>query len=283
MGDEDQRSKTKWKRRGVLIGVGIVGGLIVWLSHSWSSDIAKEITKEVGAAVIVAAIIGLSIDEALKNELIRDAFFAAFRYAFPQPLQKEILRISTYRLICERHHWLVKVEKIDDECVRVTSETKRRISNIGSSTVKIGPRLHMDEWGFKQERSEILECKMEVAGRPTINATRKDATGSTILFEGREVPIKPGGSFTMTSKWREIRRNNDMVFVNFTVPTINPEIEVQLPDGFKANKSFGAASEQVEEISTGREVVYGTYLPYHIMLVRWWPIPQQSQAAPAPK
>jgi hypothetical protein len=252
--------------------VAIVGIVIVLLSHFLPWETLREITKEIGVAFIVAAILGLAIDEASKRELIRNGFLAAFRYAFPPPLQKEILRIARYRLICERHHWLVKVERINDECVRVTSETRRKIRNIGSSTEKIGPRLHMDEWGFEQERSEILECKMEVAGRPTINATRKDTTGSTILFEGKVVPIKPGGTFTLTSRWREIKRHNDMVYVNFSIPTINPEIEVQVPDGFKVSKSFGSASEDVEEISTGREVVYGTYLPYHIMLVRWWPL-----------
>jgi hypothetical protein len=94
----------------------------------------------VGVAFIVAGILGLVIDEALKNELVRDVFFAAFQYAFPPPLQKEILRIARYRFMCERHHWLAKIEKIDDECVRVTSETRRRIRNIGSSTEKIRPR-----------------------------------------------------------------------------------------------------------------------------------------------
>ena len=263
----------EWKPRRVLIGVFLFGLLIVWISHLWG----WEITKEIGVAFMVAAILGVTIDEASRNELIRNGFLAAFQYAFPPPLQKEILRIATYRLICERHHWLVKIEKIGEDSVRVTSETRRRIRNIGSTAAKIGPRLHIDEWGFAEGRSEILECRMEVAGRPTIYAVRKDTTDLTILFEGKEVPIKPGDYFTLISKWQEFKRHNDMVFVNFTIPTINPEIEVQKPDGFTVSKSFGSASEAIEELSTGREVVYGTYLPYHIMLVRWWPTPPENK------
>jgi hypothetical protein len=180
---------------------------------------------------------------------------------------------------------LVKIEKIDDECVRVTCETNRKIRNIGSSVVKLGPKLHIDDWGFVQEPSEILECKMEVERGPTILAIAKETKDDqpTILFEGREVPIKPNGCFTLISKWSEIRRHNDLVYVSFAFPTLNPVIEIQVPDGFKAAPSFGAASEEVEEISTGRKAVSGTYLPYHYMVVRWWPLSHQLKALPAPR
>jgi hypothetical protein len=269
----------EWRPRRVLIGVFLLGLLIVWLSHLWGS----EVTKEIGVAFMVAAILGVTIDEASKSELIRNGFFAAFRYAFPAPLQKEILRIAAYRMICERHYWRVNVEKIDHECVRVTCELRRKIRNIGSSAEKVRPRIHIDDWGFAKERSEIFECKLEVPGRPTITATAKEADYPTILVEGREAPIKPDDPFTITSKWKEIKRHSDLVYITFSAPTVDPEIDVQLPEGFKAQRSFGSASEAIEELSTGREVVRGTYLPHHYMIVRWWPAPKESQAAPAPK
>jgi hypothetical protein len=124
---------------------------------------------------------------------------------------------------------------------------------------------------------------LEVPGRPTITAIPKEIDYPTILFEGREVPIRPDGTFTITSKWKEIKRHNDLVYISLSAPTVDPEIQVQLPNGFKAQRSFGSASEAIEELSTGREVVRGTYLPHHYMIVRWWPVPQQSQAAPAPR
>jgi hypothetical protein len=191
---ENQRW-ARWKGWGVLGLVFVIGALIVWASHHWFSETSKEITQEIGVAFMVAAILGLTIDQASKNELIRNGFLAAFQYAFPAPLQKEILRIATYRLICERHHWLVRIEKIDDECVGVSCETNRKVRNIGSSAVKLGPRIHIDEWGFVQEASKILECKMEVERGPTILATAKATKDDqpTILFEGREVSIKPNG------------------------------------------------------------------------------------------
>jgi hypothetical protein len=276
VGDEDQRSKTKWKLRGVLAGVFIAGGVIVWLAHFWPWETLQDITKEVGVAFMVAAILGVTIDETSKNELIRDAFFAAFQYAFPRPLQAEILRIARYRFMCERCYWSVKIEEIDNECVRVICETRRKIRNISSFVEKAKPRMHIDEWGFAKEHSEIFECKMEVAGRPTITAVLKDTDYPTKLVEGRELPIKPEGTLTITSKWKEIKRHNDSVYITFSTPTIDPEIEVQLPDGFKASRSFGSASEDVEELSSGREVVRGTYLPHHYMIVRWWPVSKET-------
>jgi hypothetical protein len=124
---------------------------------------------------------------------------------------------------------------------------------------------------------------MEVPGRPTIIAVPKEADYPTKLVEGREVSIKPEDTFTIISRWKEIKRHNDLVYITFSAPTIDPEIDVQLPEGFKAQRSFGSASEAIEELSTGREVVRGTYLPHHYMIVRWWPVPNESQAAPAPR
>ena len=40
---------------------------------------------------------------------------------------------------------------------------------------------------------------------------------------------------------------------------------------FRITRSFGSASNQIEEISTGRQVLSGTYLPHHYMVIRWWP------------
>jgi hypothetical protein len=64
--------RRKWKLRAVLAGVFIVGGVIVGLAHFWPWETLREITKEIGVAFMVAAILGVTIDEASKNELIRD-------------------------------------------------------------------------------------------------------------------------------------------------------------------------------------------------------------------
>jgi hypothetical protein len=168
--DEDERAPLRLKMR-VTVGVTFVAGLaVVLLARLCPILWVQEALKEVGVAFMIAATLAATVDVALKTELIRNVFFAAFRYAFPPPLQTEILRIAGYRLICEKHIWGVKIEEIDAGTVRVTSEVRRRIKNIGSFSIKIGPDLHIDDWGFPQERAQIMECAAAFEDGQTVAA-----------------------------------------------------------------------------------------------------------------
>jgi hypothetical protein len=277
--DEDERKRLRFNMRVTVAVTFAIGLGAVFLARLSSILWLQEALKEVGVAFMIAATLAATVDVALKTALIRDVFFATFRYAFPPPLQSEILRIAAYRLICEKHTWGVKIEKIDAEAVRLTSEVRRRIKNIGSSSVKIGPDLHIDDWGFPQEKAQIMECIAAFEGGQKVPATRHDSSLSTIHFKGREIPLEPGRSVTMISRWSEIRRHNDSVYVSFSCPTLDPEIEVEHPHGYSVARTFGSASGQTEEIFTGRVVVSGTYMPFHFMVVRWWPDPT-SQGVP---
>jgi hypothetical protein len=264
----------EWKRRLILAGLFALGVLFIALaqhfpSRLWQHEILAEITKEIGIALVIAAVLGGTVDTAFKIELVRDAFFAAFQYAFPPPLRGEILRIMRYRLICEKHFLLVRLEEIDKDTVRVTCEVNRRIKNVGSSPEKIRPRLHIDEWGFA-EKSKILECRMEMSDGTKVVGNLKRTTDPTILFEGKEMSIEPNEHVTLISKWTEVRRANDLVYFQFSHPTVDPEIEIPPLSGFTITRSFGSASTKIEEVFSGRQVLSGTYLPYHYMVVRWW-------------
>jgi hypothetical protein len=262
----------RWKMRLIIAATFLLGVLLTAVIPklglpSW----VQEILKEAGVAFMIAATIAATVDWSLKNDLIRNAFFAAFGYAFEPALQSEILRIATYRLICEDHRLRVKIEKIDSEAVRVTCEARRKIKNIGSSAENIGPSLHIDDWGFVQEHSKILECFAIWEKGKRVEAVEQVSSGHTIHFKGKELKLKPGKSVTMVTKWSEIRRHNDSIYVQFSCPTKNPEIDVPPVSGFAFGRSFGSASEEIEEVLSGSEVVTGTYLPHHYMIVRWRP------------
>ena len=265
----------EWKRRLILAGLFVLGVVLIALAQRfpswlWLHEIFAEIAKEIGIALVIAAALGATVDTALKIELVRDAFFAAFQYAFPPPLQGEILRIMRYRLICQKHFLLVRLEEIDKDTVRITCEVNRRIKNVSSSPEKIRPRLHIDEWGFP-EKSKILECWMEMSDGTKVIGTQKRPNDPipTILFEGKEVSIEPDKDVILFSKWTEVRRANDLVYFHFSHPTVNPEIEIPPVIGFTIIRSFGSASTKIEKVFSGREALSGTYLPYHHMVVRW--------------
>jgi hypothetical protein len=103
--DEDERARLRFKMRVTVAVTFAVGLAAVLLAGSCPIPWLQEALKEVGVAFMIAATLAATVDVALKNELIRDVFFATFRYAFPPQLQTEILRIAAYRLICEKHVW----------------------------------------------------------------------------------------------------------------------------------------------------------------------------------
>jgi hypothetical protein len=229
--------------------------------------------EDIGIALVTASILGITIDRALKIELARDVFIAAFRYVVPSALKEELLKIITYRLICERHHWLVQIEKLDDNFVRVTSTLTRRIRNVGASPEKMKPYIHIDDWGFKGEPSKVIECKIALDGGPIVFGKQKPTKSSSILFEGEdEQLIKPDHYVTVISKWSEVRQSNDSVYLSLETPTVNPEIEVRAPHDLEIARTFGSTSDKVEHIGD-RGILTGTYLPKQYMVVRWWPKP----------
>jgi hypothetical protein len=255
----------------VALAVAFVAGLIcVIFSDELPYVRMQRVIEDIGIALIVASILGITIDRALKIELVRDVFNAAFQYVLPGELKQEIRKILTYRLICEQHHWLVQIESLDDAFVRVTSTLTRRIRNVGASSDKVRPYVHIDEWGFKGERSRVIECKITLDDGTVVVGTERPTKSSSILFEGDEQVIRPNHHVTVVSKWTEVRQSNDSVYLNLESPTKNPEIEVRAPRRFEIVRTFGSTSENVEHVGE-RAILTGTYLPLHYMVVRWWP------------
>lgn len=261
----------RFKRWGLLAAIFFVGVFLVAVAHEAPWPLLMKIVEEAGMALMIAAILGGTVDGLFKTELVRDAFLATFRYVARPELLDEVLRIIRYRLVCDSHRWLVKIEIIDDDAVRVTCETHRKIKNVGASAEPVRAYIHIDDWGFKCEKSKIHRCEIVIEGKGVIYGEEKLQTDGTLMYSTDHFPLNPKKYCTMISKWTEVRRHNDLVYVNFQCPTIDPEIEVQLPKGFKATRSFGAASTEIESTISDRETARGTYLPFHVMVVRWWP------------
>jgi hypothetical protein len=238
---------------------------------AWMSDTVNELIKEAGFAFLIAVILGVSVDQALKTEVVRDVFTAAFQYALDPALKGEILRIMRYQQICERHLFQVSLEVIDGEAVRVNCYVERVIKNIGSSDQQVRPWLHIYEWGFPQGGSQVTECSIEI-GNQIVEARETQVSPDTVLFQGEERSLKPKRTCTTRYRWSEVRRHNDTVDMQFATPTINPVIEISPAQGFKFTANFGSASRDIEELVPGRHALTGTYMPYHHMVVRWYPV-----------
>jgi len=260
-----------WKLYTLLLAVLVVGFVLVAESTGFEAT-KKELVKELGIALVVAAILGLTIDIFLKIRILRDVFDAAFQYVLHPSLKDEVSRILRYGLIADSHEWHVKIERLPgkDKLVVITHELHRRIKNYGSTPEKINVLLHIDEWGFRKP-CEIIECSGKLDDGTTVVAKHKKTDTPTILFDaGESITLKPNQTINVRSRWKETKRTNDYTYLNLHTPTIDPVIDVDAP-GFIFSRHFGAASEDITETVSTRQIIKGTYLPFHFMLIRWWP------------
>ena len=188
----------------------------------------------------------------------------------------EIRRIASYKFICEKHLLKVEIANMGNDCVRVTGQIERTLRNISSSKAPMKSLIWIDEWGFDQEKSKIIECQMELDdGTKTIadiNKIRQNASISpTFFLETEEKSIEAQRSVKVYTKWSEIRRINDEISVTFTSPTRNPEIEVNAPD-FDFMCDFGPLDGKIDKMKYAeRQTLIGTYFPGQRMRIRFWP------------
>ncbi len=132
--------------------------------------------------------------------------------------------------------------------------------------------MGLDEWGFSQETSKIVECKIQLPDGKFVDGALVSSKYSKLQFQSGEVSVNPDQLVRFFAKSSEIKRDNDNVFFHFTTPTTNPEIEVIVPEGFGYQIGFGPydASVQSDRYSK-RHTLDGTYFPGQGMRVRWYP------------
>ena len=263
----------EWKLYGILAVTFLFGlGLIYFLRDE--KGILGEVGKEIGVALMIAAILGATIDRFMKLSIYRDVFEASFQYILHPALKDEISRIMRYRLFAEQHELAVEIEKIagSKDLVRVNFELHRRIRNCGSTPEKMRVLLHIDEWGLGKP-NEIIDCYGALDDGTIVRATHRDLENSKINFvSDEEITLKPNRYIDLKSKWAETKHVNDMSYLNVMSPTIDPTIDIRrFPSDLQVVRFFGTASEEISEPTSGRQTVKGTHLPFHYMIIRWWP------------
>jgi hypothetical protein len=264
-----------------VIGViGAVGLGLIFLPNVFDWKWDHGVLRDIGIAALTAAFLGATIDRWLKSEIASDVFKAALGYILPDEFRDEVRRITSYKFICEYHFLIIEIEIIDKDCVRVTSMLERTIKNITSEVLPCKNYLAIDEWGFPQQKSEIIDCQIEIEGGPPLKFETVEQKGHYIEANTKEINVYPGVKAKLYSKFIEIKRQDDHITLVCRAPTSNPEIEVRIPPTLAYECSFGTADEKVNQSRYGfRHTLIGTYFPLQSMRLRWWP---KEDAAAAP-
>ena len=256
------------------------------MAHYVPWEIPREVIKELGVAALIASILAATVDQALKTDLAKDAFYAAFSYVLPEELKDEVTRIINYKFLCIEHYMLVEITEINDELVRVHMSTERTIRNVSRYAEPMQGRYAIDEWGFPGHPSRIDRCTLELGGEtlsgddnPEYN--KGDALGKITA----ERKIKPEETAKLVSVGSEVHRNNGELLMGFRAPTIQPIVDIRVPPGFKHSCSFGVPDEKVASSDiVQRYRLNGTQFPGQNTRVRWWRDPTLfSQISPLSK
>jgi hypothetical protein len=266
----------KLPRWVVLLGIFGIGVILTAISkHFW--EWASGIADDVGIALLVASVLGFTVDRWMKIDLTADAVQASLGHVLLPEFRSEVARIIGYKTICTKHTLLVHIEKVSSDVVRVTCSVERMVINRSSYDEDVKQFVHADEWGFKNHQSEILECGYELGNEREIAHSRARDDFTVRADVEKVAKLKPGKSVRLFSKWIEYRRNNDVLYLHFNVPTTNPEITVRPSQELDVQIGFGNPDPTVEphqyEI---RKQLQGTYFPHQLMSVRWWPKPTPS-------
>jgi hypothetical protein len=273
---------SRWQQ---LAALAILGFLLIIAPHLIELYLGHDIwrplsaiSEGIGIAVLSSAILGFTIERWLRADLSKDIFLTAIGHQFPpnlrDALKSELIRLSEYKFLCEKHLLKIKIEPIDSECARVILTVERTLKNISVSDQDINSMIHIDECNFPQEKSSISECQIELIGskKPSISFKEtEEHPNKSISASTKKIKVAPGECALLSSKSKEIRRLTDEVSIVFTAPTINPTIEVEKPDNFQAEVSFGPDDPQiVQEKYSSRLTLNGTYWPLQRMRIHWW-------------
>ncbi len=118
-GEEPAMKKQPWwdkaKIRVMSASVLVVGGILIWISHSYLQNILSSLVDGLGEAIVIAGILGLTIDHVFRQELARDAFKASIGYILPDELKGEMEWIYQSHILCVEHIQTCELIPIDDE------------------------------------------------------------------------------------------------------------------------------------------------------------------------
>ena len=157
--------------------------------------------------------------------------------------------------------------------MRVTTDAQRSLRNITSGYKRLNAGVGVERWGLGQEDSAILDLNADCGGRQaSVDAQR---VRPQKIEQDAKICVPPNAVVKVQYTIREFKRSNDAFYFTFFNPTIDPIIEVVIPESFE---------HTVELVSKGppkskKYPMYwlheyeGTFLAYHYIMIRWWPKP----------
>jgi hypothetical protein len=248
----------------IIIGVAAT----IW-GGPW--EVARPIAKDLGPGIFTAGLLASLVEPFFRREFARDAFLAAFRYVLPHEFREEVEKILKFDLIGERQLWTVKVEKVTEDTVFVTTSIERVVRNKTKENKSLNTWYQVNDYRFPEGRSKIIECGIEVDAKKEEGGD-PERKSYEVGMRTREVVIPPDKTARLWSKATQYRRVHGDYFETFRQPIVDPEIEVLIDENeFEHIVQFGTHGDVTKAQYGNRYKLSGVYFPGQFMIVRWWP------------
>jgi hypothetical protein len=257
-----------WSICAVLILGG--GGAVVG-AEALPWPIAQLVIKELGLGLFIAGIVAALVDPYFRRELSRDAFVASFRYVLPPEFKDEITKIMRFEFIAEKQLWTVKIERLNDDIVFVTTSFAKTFRNKTSSKKSVAGLYVVPDLKFKEGPTTLLECGIEYEEKKEEFNNKTEDNEHSIGATTEKIDILPNKTARTYGKATQYRRTSDLVFETFGMPAVEPEIEVIIDPGLNYHVEFGPYGDVEKSRYGNRHRLSGVYFPGQHMFVRWWP------------
>jgi hypothetical protein len=263
-----------WIILGLALGFGMML-IIVPHKYEWQWDVG--ILHDVGIAFVVSSILGFTIDTFLKQQISKDVFEAAVGYILPPELREEVRWITSFEFLARKSLHRVTIDDLGNGTVKVSTDIDRELENITSTPKPIRSRADVDEWEQGQP-SEILACEITTPEGRTLECSPVENMGHYLHAETEEVLVRPQQKIRLFYRFIEYKSKNDLITFGLAYPSTNPEIDVTVSPSLEFEAGFGHHGETVTMHFGSRRMLRGTFLPHHILSVRWWPKQGQRSA-----
>ena len=264
-----------WRARLTLSGIALIG------LTAMCYGAAKHIIflEHLGSALMVGAVLGLTVEVALREELVADAVKAALGWVLPPPLRPELNWIYEQALIWRDTDIQVHLEERGDHVV-AKCKVHRTLENASSRVVKdVHIRFSVDDWGVAGLPTKITGYKFKTAKETyDLSDTTMVKTETAPMFVASypdfKIDLSPGERVEQWIEYEETRGKNDMLYITHRYPvagsavtvTASPRIQPEAP-GFH----FAGKYEPRVDKGGGRYEVQRTLLPHQAVILRWTP------------
>jgi hypothetical protein len=231
----------------------------------------RFIVSEIGVASLIAGLLAGIVEPYFRGEFARDAFLAAFRYVLPSEFKDEVEKIIRFEFISEKQVWTVKIDKVSDSVVLVTTTYERTVRNKTKSNKPVDAWYEVEDYQFPDGATQILDCGV-YDDTEAVQSFQLRIREHYVEAKTAPIMVGPDGIAKVSGKALQYRRTNDSVVETFRTPIINPEIEVLIDDNeFHHIITFGTHGDYTTSKYKNHYTLSGVYFPGQFMHVRWWP------------